>query len=166
MSASDSVRRSLNLSFDSGKSTFAKLQKRGAPYRFERWDEDSDGELCLYYSFPSRDTLKLYTKRIPLVELVDALRECINTGYLTRDGFIRVCPKAQSAGECGFAVTGRCLELLGVAKYGGRGNGFILTDKDRASTLLSVSYMKTEELPGELNRLICPNCLTISVKDK
>ena len=53
---------------------------------------------------------------------------------MTRADFDAVCLLPDS-GPCGFAVTGRILEYLGVARYAGR-EGFHLVDRDRAGEFL------------------------------
>lgn len=136
MGAAENIRRELDVYFDQDKKAFAKLQGKGEPYTFVKWAADDDRRLCLYYSFPKREKEGDNTKRVPLDELVEALRGCFKAGVLTRKAFQNLCPTAASAGACGFAVTGRCLELVGVARYAGKGKGFVLTDKARASNLL------------------------------
>jgi len=132
----NTLRASLEAQFATGKIFFDKLREKGEPYRFERWDVDTNGKLCMYYSFASRGGDRRNEKRIPLPELVAALDVLARTGALTRPVFKATCPVAQSAGPCGFAVAGRCLELLGVANYAGSRFGFRLVDKDRALGLL------------------------------
>jgi hypothetical protein len=137
MSAAENIKRELDMCFAQGKRTFAKLRKNIMPYRFDDWGTDEYSYVCLYYFIGARKPEKRDNKkRVPLDELVAALSECLDNGVLTREAFEERCPIAQSAGGCGFAVTGRCLELLGVARYGGQGKGFVLTDKARASDLL------------------------------
>jgi hypothetical protein len=130
MKAQDRVKADLDQLFVGGRDRFAKLRGRGEPYRFDKWKHDDHGQLCLYYTFDS------HQKRVPLDEFVVAIRSCVQNGVLTRDAFRRECVIAESAGPCGFAVTGRCLELLGVARYEAHGLGFRLTDKARALQLL------------------------------
>ena len=115
--------------------TFDKLTGDREPYLFERIAVDTKGMECVYYSFHLRDG-KPVEKRIPLKELIAALRVLTDQGSMTRADFDAVCPIAQSAGPCGFAVTGRILEYLGVARYAGRGEGFHLVDRDRAGEFL------------------------------
>jgi hypothetical protein len=113
--------------------TFEKLEG-GEPYHFDRWTDDMSGLPCLYYRFKSRDGAKQNKKRIPVREIITALRELQRAGVLDRQAFERVCPIAK-AGPCGFAVVGRILEKLHAASYTGS-NGFSLTDANEASRLL------------------------------
>jgi len=132
------VFQTLQTLLNPGKTTFAKLQGHGVPYTFERWHTDSDGNLCLYYSFPDRRGIERHTKRVPLAELARALKVCMDQGVLTREAFEGNCPIAQSSGPCGFAVTGRCLELLSVARYRGQGAGFKLINRLHAMELINL----------------------------
>jgi hypothetical protein len=117
--------------------SFPKLTRANAvPYRFVRWRHDRDGRDCLYYAFPASErSAPDHVKRVPVREMRAALRLAVNTGRLTREGFRRACPTAESAGPCGFAVTGRILESLGVATYRGP-DGFVITQPGRAARLL------------------------------
>jgi hypothetical protein len=136
VSAQDRIKNTLDELFARGRDVFPKLTKSDEPYRFTCWGTDNHGQMCLYYRFANRDPNKGdHKKRVPLYELVKALRECLSSGTLTRKAFERVCPVAQSAGGCGFAVTGGCLELLGVARYSGE-DGFVLEDRAIARRLL------------------------------
>ena len=108
-------------------STFPKLRGNGGPYRFDRWEKD-----CLRYSFVGA---KKYTKRLPECEIRAGLSQLRDTGWLSRETFRRICPRAKSDGECGFAVLGRILEALHVAAYSGDA-GFRLTNADEAKKLL------------------------------
>jgi hypothetical protein len=115
---------------------FAKL-KRGEPYHFDRWETDQLGSPCLYYWFRSRDGVKKNKKRLPISEIRAALLRLRSVGVLTREAFRQVCPTAESAGPCGFAVVGRILESLDVAVYWGR-EGFKLTNPNKATALLAI----------------------------
>jgi hypothetical protein len=109
-------------------SEFKKLEA-GNPYHFDRWD---DG--CMYYWFGS--TSKPHKKRVFVSEAFSALQHLRTTGAFDRNSFPTLCPKSESDGGCGFAVAGRILEALGVAKYSGRRAGFTLTDPVKATSLL------------------------------
>ena len=115
--------------------TFAKLGHR-EPYHFDRWKKDRAGSPCLYYWFLARDGVKKNKKRLPVSEIRAAIHQLRTTGALTRDTFREACPTAESA-PCSFAVVGRILEALHVAVYSGL-EGFILTDANKATTLLYV----------------------------
>ena len=105
-------------------SEFRKLEK-GEPYHFDRWEKDSDGRPCLYYWFNSRDRNKRNVKRVPVFEFCAVLDHIRQNGAFTRSDYQELCPVAQSAGPCGYAVIGRLLEALGAAQYQGRINGFV-----------------------------------------
>jgi hypothetical protein len=119
----------------SAVNTFAKLE-HGEPYHFDCWRDDHAGSPCLYYWFFGHDGVKRNKKRGPVAEIGAALRRLRNARVLSREMFQEVCPIAESAGPCGFAVVGRIFEGLHVAAYLGRGTGFRLIDADRATKLL------------------------------
>jgi hypothetical protein len=83
----------------------------------------------------ARDGVKRNKKRVPVSEIRAVLRELLSSGLLTKQTFKDLCPVAQSAGPCGFAVVGRIFEAFGVAAYSTRGE-FELTDAGAATTLL------------------------------
>lgn len=88
--SAQNVRSALDREFGRGKTIFPKLQEKGEPYRFERWDRDQDGEDCLYYSFSSRDKVRRNVKRVPVDELAAAMDTILTQGVLTRVAFERV----------------------------------------------------------------------------
>lgn len=104
-------------------STFPKLQK-GEPYQFERWDQGKHG-FCLRYSFIARDRATRIRKYVVLAEIVKAAEHLTNTGAFSRTDYQSLCVLSQSSGPCGFAVTGRILEALGLGRYVGR-KGFMV----------------------------------------
>ena len=116
-------------------STFAKLQ-HGEPYHFDCWKNDRDGSPCLYFWFMARDGVKRNKKHLPVSEIRAALHQLQSVGVLSRGTFRKVCPKAESAGPCGFAVVGRIFEALHVAVYSSQ-DGFKLTNANEARNLLS-----------------------------
>jgi putative transcriptional regulator len=116
--------------------TFAKL-RHGEPYHFGSWKNDNADTPCLYYWFMARNGVTKNDKRVPVSEIGSALQRLRDAGVLSREMFAKVCPVAESAGPCGFAVVGRIFEALGVAVYSGRG-GFELTNADKAQKLLDV----------------------------
>jgi hypothetical protein len=122
--------------FRKGHVQFRKLRGAGPPYKFWKWATDRSNALCLYYEFPSRNGKTTNRKRVPVDEILAALREIVSEGCLTRKAFRNLCPVAESAGPCGFAVVGGCLELLGIARQSGRQGAFELTDRKRAHRLL------------------------------
>ena len=104
---------------------FKKLSCQGDPYRFERWDTDRAGSLCLYYSFESRDGSRRNVKRIPIREIEAAYLYLRNSRSFDRSAFKRLCPVSEAGGPCGYAVVGRLLEALGVGRYSGTRTGFV-----------------------------------------
>ena len=104
-------------------SQFPKLGG-GSPYHFASWNNDNRNVLCLYYWFWDKGKAYKNKKRVPLTEIVAAAKQYRVQGKFDRVIFNTHCPVAASDGPCGFAVIGRCLEFLGIAKYAGRGNGF------------------------------------------
>jgi hypothetical protein len=115
--------------------TFAKLQ-HGESYHFDCWKNDRVGWPCLYYWFIARDGVRKNKKRLPVSEIRAALHQLRRVGVLSRETFREVCPIAESAGPCGFAVVGRILEALHVAVYSSH-DGFKLTNAKEATNLLS-----------------------------
>jgi hypothetical protein len=112
---------------------FKKLTK-GEPYRFKGWQADREGRPCLYYTFSSRDGRSTNTKRVPTAEIATALAHLRKCGHLCASEFEESCPVAKRDGQCGFAVVGRILEALGVARY--ERAHFCLTDPAKADSLL------------------------------
>jgi hypothetical protein len=115
-------------------STFPKLE-RGDPYHFDRWDSDINGDLCLYYWFWNKNQTKKNKKRVVISEMEELIRNSLKKGHITRKDFQNYCPISKSEGSCGFAVVGRLLEYLDIAKYLGR-IGFGITDEKVAKSLL------------------------------
>lgn len=115
-------------------STFPKLE-RGDPYNFNRWDLDINGDLCLYYWFWNKNQTKKNKKRVVISEMEELIRNSLKKGYINREDFQNCCPISESAGPCGFAVVGRMLEYLDIAKHLGR-VGFEITDEKLAESLL------------------------------
>ncbi len=97
---------------------FQKLMA-GDPYRFDSWDTDKHGNACLYYWFYSRDGSKKNRKRVVTPEIERLLRHKLRTGesIIVNSEFKAHCPATISAGSCGYAVTVRLLEYLGVGRY-------------------------------------------------
>jgi hypothetical protein len=135
----DRVHQRLNLLFQQGKGVFSKLTSSEAPYRFVDWQLDKAHRRCLYYEFDANDpTADDHEKRVPVEELVAAIGACATHGFFDRALFAKSCPVAKSAGDCGFAVTGRCLELLEVAEYAPDKHFFKLTNEARAKLLTAL----------------------------
>jgi hypothetical protein len=138
MTPQEKVRQRLDWLFRQGKGVFPKLTTADASYRFVSWQADDDHRPCLYYEFGANDLdADDHKKRVPLEELVAALGACTAAGFIDRPKFIQVCPVAHSAGDCGYVVTGRCLELLEVAEYLPDRRRFRLANEMRAKLLLA-----------------------------
>lgn len=136
-SPQDRIRNRLDWLFRQGRGVFPKLTKSEAPYRFAGWRADDDHRRCLYYEFDANDPeADDHEKRVPLEELVAAIEASVSAGYFDRQAFFGACPVARSAGDCGYAVTGRCLELLEVAEHVKEQHLFRLTNEVRARLLL------------------------------
>jgi hypothetical protein len=120
--------------------TFAKLTERGEPYYFDHWTADF---VCLYYWFSSRDRTRRNRKRVPVSEIRAALEQLIRDGAFTRAAFESLCAISTRDGGCGFAVIGRILEALNVARYSRP--VFRLTDADQARVLLQDHSVETRE---------------------
>ena len=137
MTPEQRTKQELQAIFDRGDITFRKLTKGDKPYKFTCWADDEHGQHCLYYQFEAGgDEQPDHKKRVPLHELYMALRECASGTPLSRNRFKQICTVAQSAGPCGFAVAGRCLEKLGVARFDEVEREFVIIDKRRAQELL------------------------------
>jgi hypothetical protein len=104
---------------------FKKLERGGKPYEFDRWDEDQEGRECMYYKFRDKTGAKWNMKRVLLSEFERVVALTRTKGSLTRKMFEANCPVTDGDGPCGYAVVGRCLEILGIAVYKGRNSGFV-----------------------------------------
>jgi hypothetical protein len=113
---------------------FKKL-KAGDPYYFDHWADDRFGAACMYYWFASGDGSKKNRKRVLVSEVHTAFQHLRTTRAFDRKSFRTLCPISYEAGPCGFAVTGRILEELGVAGYSDHQVGFTLTDPVKAASL-------------------------------
>jgi hypothetical protein len=116
---------------------FTKLSKVDDPYYFVAWDIDDNGRLCLYYGITARaPEARDNVKRVPLSEIANAITICRSKRRFDRSDFEAVCSVAAAAGPCGFAVVGRCMELLSIAFYDIDEHVFALSNPDRATELL------------------------------
>ena len=113
-------------------STFEKLTPGRAPYSFDRW---ADG--ALYYKVSRRANGVWNKKRVKTSEIRAALARLRRSGRFTRSDFTELCPVTAKDGDCGFCVVGRILELLGVTRFSGQGQGFTLIGSQRADKLLA-----------------------------
>ena len=107
-------------------SSFRELVKEET-YSFDRWDTDKKNRVCLYYVVGNKNK-----KRVVISEVEELIRNCLTRGQITREDFKEYCHTSNSDGACGFAVTGRMLEYLGIAQYLGWGCGFEIIDRDLA----------------------------------
>jgi hypothetical protein len=105
-------------------SKFKKLKRGKDPYHFLCWANDTQGKYCLKYWFWDKKKHSQNKKRVPLAEIIAAAKMCRTQGMFDRHTFQVHCPVSASDGSCGFAVIGRCLEFLNIAKYAGPGKGF------------------------------------------
>ena len=112
--------------------TFEKLTPDREPYHFDRW---ADG--AFYYRVSRQANGVWNKKRVKVSEIRPALGRLRRSGQFTRSDFQEFCPVTRSDGDCGFCVVVRILELLGVAKFSGRGLGIRLVDRQRADNLLA-----------------------------
>lgn len=112
--------------------TFDKLTPGRGPYGFDRW---TDG--AFYYNVSRRANGVWNKKRAKVSEIRAALGRLRQSSAFTRRDFQELCPVAQRDGGCGFCVVGRVLELLGAARFSGKGLGFVLLDRQRADELLA-----------------------------
>jgi hypothetical protein len=113
-------------------SIFPKLEA-GDPYHFDHWADDA-----IYYWFASKDGAKRNKKRVIVSELHSILQHVRAAGAFYRRSFETLCPISAGAGPCGFAVTGRILEALGVAEYSGHA-GFALIGPLKVASILDRS---------------------------
>lgn len=110
--------------------TFKKLRV-GEAYQFDHWEDD-----VLYYRVSPRRKGGWNKKSVPVPEIQAALGRLRQSGTFSRSDFEKLCPVASKDGPCGFCVVGRVLEILGVAKFSSQGEGFVLTDSQKADRIL------------------------------
>ena len=79
------------------------------------------GETALIYTIPSHTGSKPYQKGITLAEFEKAYSQLKRSGSLTASWFNQELPACAKEGSCNFTSLGGIFELLGVAKYSGRG---------------------------------------------
>lgn len=114
---------------------FMELEKEEY-YYFAKWCTDKKYRMCLYYWFWNTNKIKKNTgKKVVISEVEYLIRNCLKQRKITRDDFKEYCPVTNN-GPCGFAVTGRMLEHLGIAQYLGWGRGFEIIDVDLAQSLV------------------------------
>ena len=94
-------------------SDFSKITKIGDPYFFEKWDMDiRSNKPILRYWFWNKEKTYRNKKRLFINEFEAFLRIALESGYLLRSDYKKVCPKTNSDGTCGFAVIVAILEYL------------------------------------------------------
>ena len=120
------------------KSKFPELEKEKTHLFFDDdcWITDLNGEMCLYYWFWNKKGTKKNKKRVVISEVEELIRNCRPRGQISRVDFRKYCHTSNSAGPCGFAVTVRALEYLGIGRYLGRKDGFEIVDGDLAQSLV------------------------------
>ena len=79
------------------------------------------GETALIYTIPSHTGKKPYQKGITISEFEKAYLELKKSGCLTKAWFNRQLPACAKEGSCNFTSLGGIFEMLGFAKYTGRG---------------------------------------------
>ena len=118
-------------------STF-KYLTRNNDYHFSEWSGTTENQIYLYYWFYAKDKIGKNTKRVVIQELESLLSHCIqnNITLVNRKLFKSICPTTYSSGPCGYCVSIRLFEFLGIAKYQGS-NGFELIDKEKIKQILT-----------------------------
>lgn len=79
------------------------------------------GEEALVYTIPSHTGRRPYEKGIALSEFSLAHTELKRSGELTTKWFKDNLPACAKEGSCNFTSIGGVFEMLGLAKYSGRG---------------------------------------------
>jgi hypothetical protein len=117
---------------------FDKLTK-GDPYYFSHWEKDRNGMACMYYWFYSRDKAKKNQKRVFMAEIERLLKKAHKSDpdIINRKLFVEQCPKTLLDGGCGYAVTVRLLEALGIVEYVGRVGARII-NKDKIRDIIGI----------------------------
>lgn len=118
-------------------STF-KYLTRNNDYHFSEWSATTENQICLYYWFFAKDKIRKNKKRVVMQELESLLSHCIqkNIPIVDRSLFESICKITYSSGPCGYCVSIRLFEFLGIAKYQGS-NGFELIDKEKIKQILT-----------------------------
>lgn len=91
-----------------------------APFRVKGMGTRRSQE-AMIYQIPSHTGQKPYEKGVTLSEFEAAFLVLRATGSLTREWFNTELAACAKEGACNFTSLGGTLELLGLAKYGGRG---------------------------------------------
>ena len=117
---------------------FDKLTK-GDPYHFSQWGNDRNGMACMYYWFYSKDKAKKNQKRVFMAEIESLLKKVYksDSDIINRKLFVEQCPKTLLDGGCGYAVTIRLLEALGIVEYVGRVGARII-NKDKIKDITGI----------------------------
>lgn len=117
--------------------TFNNLRSNNN-YYFTEWKISTDNQIYLYYWFYNNDKTRKNKKRVVIQELEALLIHCIQNyiSIVNRSLFKNICSITYSAGPCGYCVSIRLFEFLGIAKYLGN-NGFELTNKTKIKQLLA-----------------------------
>jgi len=102
---------------------FPKIERIGDPYHFENWelDKKSNG-LIMRYWFWNKDKSDTNKKRVFINEFESLLRFSFTDGGFKKTDFIRLCPKTNSDGGCGFTVMVGILEHQRIIEKAGHGS--------------------------------------------
>jgi len=110
---------------------FKQLKDEQKWYFVDDWRKDTRGEMCLYYVVGNNPP-----KRVVISEVKELLRNCLTRRQITRNDFGAYCHTSNSDGYCAFAVTGRMLEHLCIARYVGGNDGFKIINKSLARAVI------------------------------
>jgi hypothetical protein len=115
---------------------FNYLRFNGCSY-FSKWHTDVNKQIYLYYWFYDTDKIKKNIKRVVINELEELLRYSMqnNISIINRKLFESICNTTYRDGLCGYCVSIRLFEFLGIAEYQGS-KGFSLTNKEKIKHLL------------------------------
>lgn len=93
-----------------------------ADFKIKGWGTRR-GEPALIYRIPNHETPgKPLEKGITISEFEGAYAEITASGELTRTWFNSVLGRCAQEGSCNFTTIGGVFELLGLARYSGRGS--------------------------------------------
>jgi hypothetical protein len=94
---------------------FPKINRVGSPYNFNCWDWDKNNkEPILRYWFWNKENNYQNKKRLFLKELESLIQSSLDSGYLTRSDFNKICFRTYGDGSCGFSVIIAIFEHLEV----------------------------------------------------
>ena len=100
---------------------FPKIKRIGDPYHFESWELDKkSNELIMRYWFCNIAKNSTNRKRVFVHEFESDLRLLLQSGNFENSDFVKICPKTNSDGGCGFAVMVGILEQQRIIDKTGR----------------------------------------------